>query len=164
MKKWFASGLILLMVMMLAMPAFAAQYATTKDFISVLEENEFVYSYVGIDSDNDEKVTVTFEPDPYDEYRFNFYFNEEGSEVQIRMWNLITVSVDEGTACRTLNDINNNYKWARFVFDATDNTITVKLDVPLSGTDTGDLVLRMMKRAIQILGMEEVETAILSLK
>lgn len=164
MKKWFAGGLILLMVMVLAMPAFAAQYDSTKDFINVLEENDFVYSYVGIDSDNDEKITVSFDSDPYDEFKFNFYFDEENTTVLIRMWNLVTVSVDDATACVALNEINNGYKWVKFVLDKSDNTITLKMDVPLNGTDTGDMVLQMMKRAIRILGQESVETALLSLK
>lgn len=164
MKKWFASGLILLMVMMLAMPAFAAQYATTEDFISTLEENGYYYTYVGIDEDNDEKVTVSFDADPYDECIFNFYFDEEESEVRIRMWNLVKVSVDETTACKTINDVNYKYKWTKFVYDASDSTITMKIDVPFTGDDTGDVTLGMMKNAIQVLTQDYVKEVLLSLK
>lgn len=166
MKKRFASGLILLlMVMMLAVPAFAAQYASTQSFINVLEENGFVYSYGGIDSDNDEKVTVSFDSEePYDECKFYFYFSDEDSMVQLRMWNLLKVSVDETTACKILNDVNFNYKWTKFVYDESDSTITMKMDIPFTDDNAGEVVFRMMKNAIQVLMQEYAKEAFLSLK
>lgn len=167
MKRWLSSALILLLVLMMAMPALAedeAQYATTKDFIRVLEENDLKYTYSGINSDDDEKVVVSFDPDPYEECKFRFYFNEEQDLVSIRMFYLVTVTAGETFTLKTVNDLNCDYKHVKFVFDDSDSTISLKMDLPLYGSSTGEAVYDMMSRAIQILTQENVESALLSLK
>lgn len=167
MKRWLSSALILLLVLMMAMPALAedeVQYATTKDFIRVLEENDLKYTYDGIDSDNDERVFVSFDPDPYEECKFRFFFNEDQDLVSIRMFYLVTVTAGETFTLKTVNDLNYDYKHVKFVFDDSDSTISLKMDVPLYGDCTGEAVYKTFSRAIQILTQDEVQTALLSLK
>lgn len=167
MKKLLASALILLLVMMSAVPAMAeneAQYATTQDFIRALEENELKYSYVGIDDDGDEKVTVSYGAEPYEEYKFRFYFNEDQTAVFIRMWNIVTVSAGETYALKTINALNAGYKYVKFYLDESDSTLSLSADFPLTGNNSGDAVLYMMNRLNGIMTHESVETAILSLK
>lgn len=167
MKKWLASALILLLVMMNAVPAMAdseAQYATTQDFIRVLEENELKYSYVGIDDDGDEKVTVSWNADAYEDYMFRFYFNEDQTAVFIRMWNIVTVSAGETYALKTINALNSGYKYAKFYLDESDSTLSLSADIPLAGSNTGDAVYYMMGRLNGIMAHDDVESAILSLK
>lgn len=165
MKRWLSSALILLLVLMMAMPALAedeVQYATTKDFIRVLEENDLKYTYNGIDSDNDERVVVSFNPDPYEECKFRFDFKED--EVNIHMYYLVTVSAGENYTLKTINDLNCSYKYVSFVYDESNSTITLKMAMPLYGTESGENVFEMMSNAIQILTKDEVESALLSLK
>lgn len=167
MKKWLASALILLLVMMNAVPAMAdseAQYATTQDFICVLEENELKYSYVGIDDDGDEKVTVSWNADAYEDYKFRFYFNEDQTAVFIRMWNIVTVSAGETYALKTINTLNAGYKYAKFYLDESDSTLSLSADIPLAGSNSGDAVYYMMNRLNGIMAHDDVESAILSLK
>lgn len=127
-----------------------AQYATTKDFIRALEKNDLKYTYKGIDSDKNETVIVSFTDDFYDSVTIRFFFDEDEDKASIRIWNLIDVSAGESYATKTLNKLNYDYKYATFVLDTTDNTVSVESDIYMDGTD-GDKLLRLMDALLQIL-------------
>lgn len=127
-----------------------AQYATTKDFIRVLEKNDLKYTYKGIDSDKDETVIVSFTDDFYDSVTVRFFFDEDEDKVSIRIWNLIDVSAGESYATTVINKLNKDYKYAKFILDTSDSTVSVENDIYMDGTD-GDKLLRLMNVLLQIL-------------
>ena len=127
-----------------------AQYATTKDFIRALEDKGFKYTYKGIDSDKDEQVIVSFSDDYYDTIAVRFFFDEDEDKVSIRIWNLIDVSAGESYAATAVNKLNKDYKYAKFILDTSDSTISVENDIYADDTD-GDKVVRLMNVLLQIL-------------
>lgn len=127
-----------------------AQYATTKDFIRALEKDDLKYTYKGVDDDKDEHVVVSFSDDFYDSVIIHFFFDDSEDKVSIRIWNLIDVSAGESYATKALNKLNYDYKYAKFVLDTSDSTISVENDIYADGTD-GDKVVRLMNVLLQIL-------------
>lgn len=167
-KNLLVRVLVFMLAVMMAVPAFAdetgAQYSTTQDFIRVLEENDLKYEYGGVDDDNDEKVTVSFNQDVYEQFSFRCFFHEDEDLVSIRMWYIVTVTAGKDYALSVVNKLNADWKYVKFVFDESDNTLTLEMDVPLNAMNPGQTVYDMMVIATRIMTNEEVEASILSLK
>lgn len=81
-------------------------------------------------------------------------FNEDEAIVDIRKFWLITVTANNTYTLSAVNTLNCAYKYIKYVFDQSDNTITPAKDVPLAGSNAGDAVLFMIKRANSILNYD----------
>ena len=120
----------------------APQYAATKDFVAVLEANDLKYIYKGIDDDTDENIRVSFSDDDYDSIVLNVFFSKDSDAVYIRGWNLLTTSAGTNYVLSTLNQLNHQYKYVKFTFDESDNTVYVQMDGYLSPDHPGYATLQ----------------------
>ena len=125
------------------------QYAATKDFVAVLEANDLKYSYKGIDDDTDENIRV--------------FFSKDSDAVYIRGWNLLTASAGTNYVLSTLNQLNHQYKYVKFTFDESDNTVYVQMDGYLSPDHPGDVAYRMMNAILGVLDADDCRQALKSL-
>ena len=169
MKKVTSCLLALLLIVSLCVPAFATstnegQYETTRSFIDVLQTKGLKYTYSGLNSDNDEKIRVSFSDDNFGSIVFILFFPSSADEVSIRVWNLITVTAGKTYALNTVNTLNNNYKYARFYLDESDNTITCSMDAYLDVRSAGDTTNRMMSVLLDIITSDDCVKALLALK
>lgn len=106
-------------------------YSTTRKFLSLMDEKELNYSYMGIDSDNDEKVTVGYTSSSNNySINVNYFFSEDNEKCSIRVWNFIDFDANKLEAAYQLcNDMNTTYNYLKFYVDARDNSITVSYDL-----------------------------------
>lgn len=139
------------------------QYAATKDFVAVLEANDLVYTCLGIDDDHDESIRISFSDDNYGSIVLNVFFSEGSDAVYIRCWDLITATAGTNYVLSTLNQLNHQYKYVKFVLDESDNTVYVQMDGYLSASQPGDVAYRMMSAILRILDLDDCRTALMSL-
>ena len=139
------------------------QYAATKDFVAVLEANDLKYVYKGIDDDTDENIRVSFSDDDYDSIVLNVFFSKDSDAVYIRGWNLLTASAGANYVLSTLNQLNHQYKYVKFTFDESDNTVYVQMDGYLCPDHPGDVAYRMMNAILGVLDADDCRQALKSL-
>ncbi len=137
-----------------AIPAFAVpnsvSYSTTRDFLEVLDHDDIHYSYDGIDSDNDEKVTVGYNVADTS-IRIRLFFEDDLESCSIRVWNFIDYEPhDEERVIKTIDELNRRYRWARFYTDPSDNSVTVAMDVIVRKYDAGEICSEAMHHVVNI--------------
>jgi hypothetical protein len=141
MKKLTALLLTLILMISIAIPALSEStngtYDSAKQFIAALEKEDIGYDYLGVDSHEYDVVNVELEGDNTTVSLY-FYFNSDGEDVAIRVWDLITYdeAMDDAVV-RAANTLNQNYRFAYFYGD-TDFTVTGSMDVIFhDGDDIG---------------------------
>lgn len=154
-KKIFALLMVGIMLC-LACPALAAQpdYRTTEDFLAAMDEEGIKYTFEGTDSDKDEVVNVVYTSDVFGKATFKFYFDEDGSDVTVRVWNVIDYDAsDRSAVLEACNQANYDYRYSRFYVDDTDNSVTMAYDAYLPVRNSGDTclsILTMMRTILQV--------------
>ena len=137
-KKLFALLLVLSLFVCLSVPAFAvnAQYGPTQAFLKVMDRENHKYNYMGIDSDDDEQINVSFTGDNKSKIEVKIYFDEDLDSVSMRSWSVI--SFDEAKLNEVLllvNKLNDDYKYVKFVVDLSDYSVDAEIDCPLRDDD-----------------------------
>ena len=131
MKKFLALLLLTVLCVSACSAVFAetAQYASTADFVRMLEEADLKYTNRGIDQDGDEHVTLAVGED-FTDYVIHFFFEEDGQHTAIFVWNLITFDpADTLKVMHVCNSLNYKYKYTCFYVDTSDNTVTVSMNL-----------------------------------
>ena len=137
-KKLFAVLLTLCLIFCLSVPAFAvnAQYSTTKAFLKVMDREKAKYSYLGVNEDNKEQINVTAKGDNKEKLEIKIFFHEDLDSVSMRSWYVI--SFDKANLAKVLaavNQLNNDYKYVKFVVDESDYSVDAEIDCPLRDDD-----------------------------
>lgn len=159
--------LLCALALMLALPAFAEeapQYALMQDFVRVLEENDLTYTYKGIIDSGEERLLLSFTQDIYENFTFDIFVPEAQNRFSLRLWSLVTVNSGKTYALQVVNDLNNSWKYAKFVLDESDNTINVELDNRVASPESGEAMLGAIISLCDILVEEECQEKILSLR
>lgn len=154
MKKLFSALLAVMLCTSLFLPAFAATpaFELTKNFISVLDENNLAYTFTGAISTGEEHVYMDNEDENF-AYTLHIYFNEDNDRATVFVWNIITFADEDFTnVLRTVNTLNSSYKYIRFYVDESDNTVTCAMNIIVhDSNDSGDIVLEGLLRIASIL-------------
>ncbi len=137
-----------------------AKYANTKAFLAKLDEVGYTYTVLGINDDKDEWVTLGMRGDKVS-FNIDYYFNEDNSEVRIRVWDLLSFKgSDLSNVLHTVNELNLNWRYCTWFVFEDDNTVSVSFDVLLrENEDVGDIVYEAMYHVCSIidLGYESLE-------
>ena len=132
-------------------PEVTAIFSNTKAFTAKLDSEDFLYTLRGLDSDGDERLTLTIEGSDVP-YHFIYFFNSDMQHTNIRVWYLIEFAdeylVDVVRAC---NELNYNYNYARFYVDEIDNSVTVSMDLIYREEDAGDVVWEATRRMTNVI-------------
>ena len=144
MKRVISLVLTLVMLLGLCSVASAApstQYSSTRLFLQKLDEMQIKYSYVGIDNNGYEKITVKNRGSDIDlAYTLTYFFDENDENASIRVWDLITF--DSSSALSALYACNNchlDWKYVTFAVEG-DNTITAKMDLIYRGESVSEVM------------------------
>lgn len=138
------------------------EFAMTRNFINVLESNDYKYTFVGKDSDGDEHVKVTFSDDILPDYTFHFYFDGEDF-VNIRIFDVVTVSAGKSYTLNVVNTLNRKYNIATFTFDEEVSSIDVECDLYVTSDGAGSCVYKTMRSINNIFNKEECTDLLMSL-
>ena len=155
MKRILALVLTLVMLLGLCSVATAdvtAQYSSTRLFLAKLDELGVKYTYVGIDNNGYEKITVKNRDSDIDlAYTLTYFFDENDENASIRVWDLITF--DSSSALSAMYACNNchlDWKYATFVVEG-DDTITGKMDLIYRGESVSEVVWEATLRMVNII-------------
>ena len=130
------------------------EYASTREFLYQLEQEDIIYDYGGIDTNNGnkEKVSISFACSGHD-IDIRFWFPESNDDVSIRVWDVISYrSAVESSVIRACNELNNTYRFVTFEADSNDYTVTLSMDLIIRPeADIGDITMEAMVRVYSIL-------------
>ena len=150
MKKFIAALLILALMLPLAALAASPTYSSTKAFLNLLDSNNVKYTYKGLDKDNDDHVTISYDGDSYT-LTLHWYFTEDNKHVSVRGWDLISYkAADFQKVVKAVNEINSAYKYVTFEVDTSDNTVTVSYDFITPDGGSADVCLEVLVRIVMI--------------
>lgn len=85
-------------------------------------------------------------------FMFQFISSGEGNDIALRVFDL--VSVPESGFQQVLlvvNELNRDYRYAKFVLIHQQNTVQMEMDVPKNTQDPGGVSLELLHRGAQIL-------------
>ena len=155
MKTKIAGILVLVMLVLSTVPAFAvqAEYNNTKSFLEQLDSYNLNYTVVSrSEGDTDDHIQMDNKGDSCS-YTFQFFFDENNSQANIRVWYLIYYNPDEQpNVLAALNKLNNDYKFGRWYADESDNSVTFGMDLILrENDDAGAIVMEAAIRTAQII-------------
>ena len=130
------------------------EYASTREFLYQLEQEDIIYDYGGIDTNNGnkEKVSISFACSGHN-IDIRFWFPESNDDVSIRVWDVISYrSAVESSVIRACNELNNTYRFVTFEADSNDYTVTLSMDLIIRPeADIGDITMEAMVRVYSIL-------------
>lgn len=152
MKKFVSLLLALLLTTACALPALAeeAQYASTRQFIQVLEKNNLKYT-LGSVAQNQERITVAYTDDNLQTITFTLFFYDSNHSVHIRAWNVVDIAAGKNYALNILNQLNNAYNYAKFALDESDSTLTVSADTYFNDGNAGTIAYDLMQVLLDII-------------
>lgn len=155
MKKLLSLILVCALLLGLCPAAFAteAQYTSTKAFLTVMDALNIKYTVGGMDSSNNELVVISNSDSEINfTYAVAFFFNSDESHCSIRVWDIITFGdADFAKVLRTVNSLNEKYKYVKFSVDEDDNTVTASMDLIYNTEAAGQVVTEAMLRSMQII-------------
>ena len=130
MKKILAILLLMAMLLSVCLPALAeTEFATTRAFLSMLDEADLPYTNLGVDDDGDEHIMIR-NPDSDLPYTVHYFFEADQEHTSVFAWNLITFDpADKLMVMLACNSLNYRYNYTCFYVDETDNTVTCAMNL-----------------------------------
>ena len=163
MKKIISLAIVLVLIVT-AIPSqsFAAdcRYATTQNFLNYLDNRGITYTLKGLDSDDDEVVTIEYTGNNKSSIETRWYFDNDPVRVEVKVWYVIKYSVkDYYYVLEAVNQINSDYRYVKFFADISDNSVTAQFDMPISANNAGEMCYDVLRRMINL-----IDDAYLSLR
>jgi len=154
-KRFFSLLLCTVLILSLCPSALAVPdsvvYSSTRNFLAMLDESKTRYTWAGIDSDNEEHVTVGYYIGENEDFSINvdLFFTEDNSHASLRVWNLIDFEpADLQAMYKVCNDLNNSFRYTCFYVDESDNSVNCSMDLifteETAGSVTSEALLRIM--------------------
>ena len=128
-----------------------AQYSSTQAFMDAMDEKGIIYTYKGIDDDNDEWLEIVYTGDYCDNIDIIVYFKADTQEANFRFWNMVDFnSADYREVLTVVNQLNSDYKWVKFVVDTRDYSVQSEADVIFHPVDVGDICLETLSHIVNV--------------
>lgn len=125
--------------------------ASTKQFVQALEQKEIRYTDQGTTEGGKDMITVTYGGDNMSSIRVQFFFDEDGESVALRVFDIVKVSDDKAARILTaVNEQNARFRFVKFVLDVRDNTVQAEIDASFRSSDAGDICLEALQRMVGI--------------
>ncbi len=104
-----------------------------------------------VDGDDEEVIRISFNADNLERIRLSLFFNEENTNVAVRVFNLCKVEESKKPAIyAACNKLNDDYRWAKFCIDEEDNTVTVATDGVIRMDVAGEIAHELVMRLVNI--------------
>lgn len=123
----------------------------TKEFVKELERDDVKYRYIGETDSGKDRMSVAFGGENMSDISVNFVFSEDNEDVALRIFDIVKVPENKTSKMLTvINNLNNQYRFAKFCFDTNDSTIQLEMDVPIRQGSIGPVCVEIMLRAVRI--------------
>lgn len=155
MKRFLKTlALMLALCLIASVPAFAitAQYNNTQKFLDALDENNFKYTYKGVDNNNREKVVFPYSGDNI-ECDVQIAFSDDEEDISICVWNVIDFDKKYlAGVIDVIDTLNYKYRFVKLYADRTDWSVTAYMDLIVrQNADVGDIAVEGVARMLSIL-------------
>ena len=128
-----------------------AAFASSQSFLDAMDSEGIKYTYQGLDSDGDDWIEIKYTGDYCDTIDIDVYFSSDEDEANFRFWNVIDFnSEDYREVLSVVNQLNYDYKWAKFYVDTNDYSVTVSLDVLFPTGYAGSICLESLEQIVAI--------------
>ena len=84
---------------------------------------------------------------------FNLLFisTDDDNDVSVRIFNFVRFDEEKrGSVLFAANKLNNTFRYAKFIVDLSDNTVTVATDFPVSCNTIGETAIEILYRFMDI--------------
>lgn len=143
MKKILSVFVALMLLLACSASMASTQSEAAQDFMNLLGQKGIKYTDRGDVGDGIYQVRCSWNDDDLN-ITVNIFFNENGT-VSYRLWNVVDCSCGLSYAYQVCNELNDQYKYAKFYVDTSDNSITVAADMELlSGVNCAAACNEMM--------------------
>ena len=166
-KKIVACTVLMALLLSLAVSmAFAedANLISTQNFLAHLDHQGVVYSYLGANDDGDERVSIEYELYNFDSLTCTVIFDKDDDEVNLRVWYIVTPTAGQNYILSAMNQLNLDYKFAKFVYDTSDSTVQVEMDMAIDKNNCAVPVLNSVTWLLQVVDTDEVAEKLHSLE
>ncbi|MDO4836838.1 MAG: YbjN domain-containing protein [Clostridia bacterium] len=124
----------------------------TTQFLAYLDKRNVRYTLMR-DADTEpasDVVKVAFSGEQVD-VTVTFFFDHDNEHASLRVFNLVKVPAGKISAMLTaVNQINNEYRFAKFCLDPDDNTIQAEMDCIFRQHDIDEICNEAMVRIVNI--------------
>ena len=137
-----------------------AAYTSTQSFLDAMDAKDIIYTYHGLDNDNDDWVEVVYSGDYCETIDVDIYFSSAEDRASFRFWNVIDFdSSDYREILGVVNQLNADYKWVKFLVDTRDYSVTAEIDVLFPAGDAGAICLETLDQIVNIsdLGYQKLQ-------
>ena len=144
---------ILLVLTLVPAKSFAVtcQYPTTQAFVDSLDKEEIRYSWLGVDSDGDEHIRITYNGNNKPSIQTDWYFEKDPQRVSFYVWDIIRFrNEDYYDVLDTVNKINKDYRYLCFYINNNDNSVNANYCMPLIVNSTAALCSEVLHRFVSI--------------
>lgn len=151
MKKIVALLMVLLFLFSCTIvSAETPRYKTTQSFLNALTDTKYTLT-VASDDDKYDCISIGFNDS---DFEFNLFFDST-NHVHFRLWSTKKVTAGKNYALDIVNQLNNTYKWAKFLLDANDNTISINWDAMVPD-ECDEIVMEMYLRLLVEVNDDEI--------
>ena len=152
MKKVFCA-MIVAALLLCAMPlqalAVSCQLDTAQAYADAMDAEGIKYTWLGVNEDNDEKFSVLFVGDEMEEIDLRWFFTDNSARLYV--WDIITYDpADFYSVLDAVNELNNQYGYACFYADTSDNTVSYSYNLRLDPACAGKHCIDIMYLAESI--------------
>ena len=173
-RKLLACTILVALLMSMSVGAFAvtsyskstttAQLTSTQTCLDYLDANGIKYSYKGMGDTGRERVTVSYNCDNFESLTVTLLFDPDEDEVDLRIWSIITVTAGRNRTLETIQSLNAEYKYCKFVLDESDSTLQAELDLLIDKDHCGQPIADAFKRMIAVVDHNDVASQIHALE
>ncbi len=142
----------------------AAAYPSTQNVLDYFDEIGIYYDYAGISSSGYDRVTVGFSMDNFDSVDVELFFTEDGETASLRVWDIVTCRAGSGFVTSTLNGLNKDFKFVKFVYDESDSTVQAEIDMYIDPEHCGRAVYDAVSAIITVIDSDSVAAHLHSLE
>ena len=129
-----------------------AQYGSTKQFLRLLDDMDVKYTWQGIDSDENEVISIGNNTDVVGSYSIKVYFDDNDENCSIRVWNVIDYNYAMSSSVyAAVNSINKTYKYVKFYADDSDNSVTASMDLIYRDSDVGEICAEALLDIVRVI-------------
>lgn len=127
-------------------------YASTSKFLSFMEQKDIKYNYEGLNENTKKEIVkVNYSGDNMTTISVQFFFSEDCEDAAIRVFDIASVPKNKvDTIYKTLSDLNNKYRFAKFCFDPRDNTVQMEMDIVFRDANVGEVCVELLSRSVNI--------------
>lgn len=144
--------------------AATAKLVSTQNFLDYLDSKGIKYTYVGLEENGDERVTVSYSLDNFSSLKCTLIFDKDDDEVNLRMWNIATVTAGRNKTFETIQKLNADYKYCKFVIDESDSSLQAEADMFIDKNHCGKPVYDAMHYMFVVVDDNTVSEIIHSLE